>query len=514
VTPATLLKLGLAGSRVDTVRVVLTALSCALAALSVLAALNVLAIGPLISGHVDSEQWAQQYSNALLREPGLRPGVIITLVLLTVPVFALAGQCVRLGAPARDRRLAAIRLAGATPRQVSAVAAAETGIAGLLGAAAGLAAYLLGHNLLHHRDAQGLLPLPTDVFPPVWQIVAGVLAIPLVAAGSAALVMRRVLVSPLGVVRKARRERPPAVWAGVVILAGIGSFAAFGPLINWANRGQYEWNSWAYPHCMYLGAILSGFGIVLGTAWLSYTAGRVLHRFARRPAGLLAARRLMADPWNGSRTLAVLLICVLFGAGTAWVRSWFRTDQLAEQRYQQLASPGSESPVDPFYLRTMDLVDAAVFVGIALTAAGMIVALADSIVSRRRAYASLVATGVPRAVLGRSILWQAVVPAIPAIFIALVIGAGLVHTIASESVAGGGESSTCLVDDDRCRTAPPDDTSVWKVEREPEVRLTIPVPWTELARDGGIALAAVLATVALGLLFLRSSTELEEIRTT
>lgn len=107
-SPLTLVRLALAGTRVDTVRVVLTAFSAALAALSILAALNVLAIGPLIQGHVNSDEWAQQYSSPLLREPGLRPGVILTFVLLTVPVFALAGQCVRLGAPARDRRLAAI----------------------------------------------------------------------------------------------------------------------------------------------------------------------------------------------------------------------------------------------------------------------------------------------------------------------------------------------------------------------------------------------------------------------
>src|SRR5690349_19921397 len=108
-------RLALTGTRADVARVMLTAASCALAALLVLAALNVLAIGPLTSDRADPGQSANQYSNALLREPGLRLGVVITLCLVAIPVFALVGQWVRLAGPARDRRLAAIRLAGATP---------------------------------------------------------------------------------------------------------------------------------------------------------------------------------------------------------------------------------------------------------------------------------------------------------------------------------------------------------------------------------------------------------------
>ncbi|UWZ40430.1 ABC transporter permease [Dactylosporangium roseum] len=505
----TLLRLGLAGTRVDGVRVSLTALSSAFGALAVLAALNVLAIGRRVPAGV----LAEQYSNAVLREPGLRSGVVTTLMLVTIPVFALAGQCVRLGAPARDRRLAAIRLAGATPRQAVTVASAETAVAGLLGSLAGLAGYLVGHALLHRPDATGRLPLPTDIFPPAWQMVAGALAIPVVAAVAAAIAMRRVLISPLGVVRKARRERPPALWAGLVIMLGVACLAVVGPFMRLADQDKAKWITSTYPILMYAGAALTGLGIVLGTAWVSYTAGRVLHRFARRPATLLAARRLTADPWNGSRTLAVLLICVLFAAGTAWFRAWFETDGLAQRRYQELTNPGMPPSVDPFYLRTMDLVDVAVLAGIVLTSLGMLVAMGDSIVSRRRAYASLVATGVPRSVLARSILWQAVVPAVPAILAALAIGVGVVHGLRSEVSYGGFESSRCTGTETQC-AANPMDESLWTSTRTPEVHLPIPIPWDDLARDGGLALAAVLLTVAIGLLFLRSSTDLDEIRTT
>ncbi|MET7400820.1 FtsX-like permease family protein [Dactylosporangium sp. NPDC005572] len=513
-SPLTLVRLALAGTRVDTVRVVLTAFSAALAALSILAALNVLAIGPLIQGHVNSDEWAQQYSSPLLREPGLRPGVILTFVLLTVPVFALAGQCVRLGAPARDRRLAAIRLAGATPRQAVTVAAAETGVAALIGSGLGLLVYLVSHRLLDKPDAQGKLALPTDVLPPAWLIATGVAAIPVVAALAAALVMRRVTISPLGVVRKARRERPPAIWAGLVLGVGIALFTGLRPIVTFADKHKITWIADWFPVLVYGGALMAAAGVVLGTGWLSYTTGRLLHRYARRPAPLLAGSRLMADPWSGSRTLAVLLVCVVFAGGVAWTRSWFAAEDRIRAQYQRTIDPLQDPGTDPFYLNTVELIDAAILLAVGLAALGMLVALADGILTRRRAYAALVATGVPRPVLARSILWQAVVPAVPAILVALTVGAGLMASLASEVTAGGGGSVTCLTTQEQCDATPIDDPTVWRIEQQPELHLAVPVPWAELARDGGIALAAVLAIVAIGLLFLRPSTDLEEIRVT
>ena len=63
--------------------------------------------------------WNEQYSNALLGEPGLRPGVVVRAAAAGRP-GARPGRAVHpVRRPARDRRLAAIRLAGATPARPS-----------------------------------------------------------------------------------------------------------------------------------------------------------------------------------------------------------------------------------------------------------------------------------------------------------------------------------------------------------------------------------------------------------
>ncbi|MGC4745240.1 FtsX-like permease family protein [Micromonospora sp. DT201] len=508
--PATLVRLALAGTRTDTARVVLTALSALLATLAGLAALTVLAIPTPAATDENPNRWSEQYHNALLVEPGLRGGTAFALLMLMIPVLALAGQCARLGAPARDRRLAALRLAGATPGQVTRLAVLETGVAALLGTLVGLGVYLVGRVQLHRPDERGQLALPTDVLPSTGALAAVVLGLPVVAALVTALMLRTVTTSPLGVSRKARRERGPRPWAGFLIGLGLASFLAVRP-ITYQFGGNEQVLAWLVPLLFVAGGFAAMIGVVIGTGWISYTCGRLLRRYARRPAALLAAGRLMADPWAGSRTFAALLAALIFGGGAAAQRAHFATmDQLDREQSQLVGADGGG---DSFYLSTMDLVDAAVAVAILIATGGLIVALVEGIVARRRAYAALVATGVPRATLSRSVAWQALAPAVPAILLALTVGTMLGRGFGAEVSAGGSSMEICeaaaaLCDDPATRE------QYTRIEYTPAIERAVAVPLEQLALLGVGALVAVLVTVGVGLLFLRASTALDELRTT
>lgn len=489
--PRTLLRLALAGTRTDTVRVVLTAFSACLAALAILAALTVIAIPTVFDG---GSNHSPQYRNALLAQAGLRPGVVFALVLLTVPVLALAGQCARLGAPARDRRLAAIRLAGATPGQAVLLAAAETCLASGLGALAGLGSYLGGRTVLHRPGSDGRLSLPTDVLPPKWALAAVCAAIPLVAGLVTVVLLRRVTVTPFGVVRRVRTGRPRP-WPGLLIGVGVGISASLLPLYRRVEN---------LPDSLvlvlaFVALLAATIGTVSGAGWLSYQTGRVLHRFARRPPALLAARWLLADPWNGSRTLAALLGCLIFAGGVAGVRAGFAADFALQDEMSRKEAAATGAPFRPrdtdFYFRALDLVDLAVTVALVIAAGGLLVALAESIVSRRRAYAALVATGVPRGTLARAVAWQSLGPAVPAVTLALAVGWGLAYGLFPDARAS--DMSTCT--SGVCPDAP-------------QIVRAVPVPLDDLAWYGAGALAAVLVVVGLGTLLLRTSTALEELR--
>ncbi|GAA1894334.1 hypothetical protein GCM10009687_74830 [Asanoa iriomotensis] len=453
----------------------LTAFSALLATLAILAALTVIAI-PEIGNRVNDH-----YVNPLLDEHGLRGGTAFTLVLLCIPILALAGQCARLGAPARDRRLAGFRLAGATPGQATLVAVAETGVAALLGVAAGLGAYFAARPLLDRPDARGLRPLPTDVLPEPWQIAAVAVALPLLAALTAAIMLRRVVVGPLGVVRRARRDRAPRPWPGALIVLGLAGFAGVVPLARSYEARAQEPPFWLVTLLGAGGAIAATIGVILGTGWISYRMGGLLNRLSHRPAALLAARRLTTDPWQGARTFAALLACVIVGAGAAEMRGYFRI--LRDLEARAAARGGYEPQRNSFYLSSMNLVDVAIVVAVVIAAAGLIVAVGEGIASRRRTYAALVASGVSRGVLARSILLQALVPIVPSVVLALFVGMRLVGPLTGDEVFNYGESA-------------------------PFVH-----PWDTIGAYGALAVGAVLVTVTIGLLFLRGSTAVEELRT-
>ncbi|MEE6258344.1 ABC transporter permease [Plantactinospora sonchi] len=495
--PTVLLRLALAGSRTDTVRVVLTGFSAALATLAIVAALTVAAI-PIV--HDGNSNVSPQYRNPLIAEAGLRIGVEIALVLLTIPVLVLAAQCARLGAPARDRRLAAIRMAGAGPRQAVAIAATEASLASGLGALAGLGIYLVGRQVLGRPGADGKLALPTDVLPPAWQLAVVVISLPVLAGLIATLLLRRVAMTPYGVVRRVR-TRAPGPWAGLLILGGLGVAALLPPVTRHLEARGRSVSFEVFGLVLLVSELAVTVGVIVGTGWISHFSGRVLHRFARRPAALLAARRLMADPWTGSRTLAALLAAVLFGAFTAGLRIRMSTTFAAEDEHQRRMAAAQNQPYVPtdhtFYERAYEMVYLALTVALVITAGGLLVALAESIVSRRRALAALVATGVPRSILARALAWQTLTPAVFGIGVAAAMGITLQRGLYDGDVSSS--STTVCSAENQCVDLP-------------RIVHTVPLPLADVAGFAGVALAAVLVLLSVSLLFLRNSTALDELR--
>jgi hypothetical protein len=508
---STLVRLSLAGNRTDRLRTVLTAGSAALAAVFLLAAATVASISggePVdwSDGLRTRSAGADQYASALLAESGLRPGVILALVALAFPALALAGQCIRLGAPARDRRLAALRLGGATPGQAVLIAGAETAVAALFGSVVGLGAFAVLRSVLDYRTQDGRLLLPVDLWPNPVLLVVALLLVPLLAGAIGVLLMRRVVITPLGVVRQVR-EKGPGPWPGVLIALGLAGF--IGPELLPKKAAQ------ALPESapllfMGAGALLTMVGVVLGVGWISYTAGRLLRRFGRGPATLMAGARLMADPWNGSRTLGALLGALVFGAGTLGFREQLATDFRARAEYNRLTDPtGLNNMIaedNSFYFDSIRLVMITVSVAMVVAAAGVLVAFVEGIVARRRAYAALTATGVPRRTLSAVLLWHTFVPLVPAVLLALGAGASLWRMTGTE-IENGGSYEMCV--DPTADLA----TCVKETIVEPSVVLPIPIPFADLALLGGGALLAMLLVVGVGAAVLRSSADLEELRT-
>ena len=150
-------------------------------------------------------------------------------------------------------------------------------------------------------------------------------------------------------------------------------------------------------------------------------------------------------------------------------------------------------------------------VALAIAAAGLLISLVEGIVSRRRTYAALVATGVPRSVLARAVAWQSLTPAVPAVLLALTVGALLGQGLLGEPSRPAESLRVCVAEVRLCDDSATFEQYTRPVEL-PAVIRTVPVPVEDLAQYALLALLAILVTAGVGVLFLRSSSNLEELR--
>lgn len=226
---------------------------------------------------------------------------------LIFPVLVLIATATRLSATRREQRFAAMRLIGATPRQVSAVSAAESTVAAALGVAAGFALFLLIRPLLAGIDFTGTPFFPGDPALSVRDVLLVALGVPVAAALSARIALRRVRISPFGVSRRVTAG-PPSAYRLVPLAAGLLEIGYF--------IGRRPGGSAAQVRAFLPGTLLVLAGIVLAGPWLTMVGARLMAARAARPAALVAGRRLADDPKAGFRAVSglVLALCVTSGA--------------------------------------------------------------------------------------------------------------------------------------------------------------------------------------------------------
>ncbi|MPY53565.1 ABC transporter permease [Streptomyces acidicola] len=334
----------------------------------------------------------------LLDDPGTRSGVMLGLTLLLVPVLGFLGQCARIGAVHRDRRLAGLRLAGATAGQVRRIAALESGLACLVGSAVATALFV-----------RYLLSLTED--PPgfVWAGIALVaVAVPVLGALVSALALRRVVASPLGWVRRVR----PAARRGRgarILAAALGVLAAGLVLVPDAFGG------YAPVTVVVVVVVLTATGAVWLTGVTSRLTGRLLAARTGSPAVLIAAERLRDAPWTAARTHAAVLLVTVVGTGFIGVRHGLLVVLSSRE-------PDGLSRGMSYYITGIDLAGAAVLIALAITLSGLAVGAAESLATRRRGLAAQTAAGVPFSVLRRALLLETALPLAPAVLVAGVGG--------------------------------------------------------------------------------------------
>ena len=226
---------------------------------------------------------------------------VVALAIL-IPVLIFIATATRLSAARREERFAAIRLAGATRRQVSLFAATESTVAGILGAAAGFGIFFGLRVPVAGIPLIGQPFFPAELTLSLRDVLVVAIGVPAFAAVAARMALRRVHISPLGVARRAT-PTPPRARRAVPLLAGLAELGF------WTVHGHP-----ASPGGQ-VQAFVSSFGLILvglftAGPWLTMAAAKGMARWTSRPGTLLAACRLADDPKAAFRAVSGLVLAL------------------------------------------------------------------------------------------------------------------------------------------------------------------------------------------------------------
>jgi FtsX-like permease family protein len=260
----------------------------------------------------------------------------VAALALLFPVLTFISTATRLAAARREQRFAAMRLVGATPRQVSVVSAVEASVAALSGVAAGFGLFFLLRPAVATIPFTGSPFFPGDLSLSLADILLVALGIPVLAGVVARAALRRVQISPLGVSRRVT-PRAPRAWRVIPLVAGIGELAYFAGVGHpGSTQGQTE--------AFFLGFFLLIAGLIVAGPWLAMTGSAVMARRARRPAALIAGRRLSDNPRAAFRSVSGLIL-TLFVASVA---TGVITTLVADQGAPKGGSGAASTLVDEF----------------------------------------------------------------------------------------------------------------------------------------------------------------------
>jgi hypothetical protein len=230
--------------------------------------------------------------------------LILSVVALAIlaPVLIFIATATRLSAARREERFAAMRLVGATRKQVSLLAATESTAAGTLGMAAGFGIFFLLRIPVAGIPFIGEPFFPSELTLSLRDILAVAIGVPVFAAVASRLALRRVHISPLGVARRAT-PKPPRAWRVVPLLAGLAELGF------WTIHGHPA-SDGGQIQAFVSSFVLIIVGLFIAGPWLTMAAARAMARWTSRPSTLIAARRLADDPRAAFRAVSGLVLAL------------------------------------------------------------------------------------------------------------------------------------------------------------------------------------------------------------
>ena len=256
-------------------------------------------------------------ANGLKSDAKIDPVAVIVFgvggTILLFPIVIFVSVATQLGAAQREKRYAALRLIGATKRQVGRVLMLESLLASVVGVIIGLGAFWLLQAPLQDFKMDGMRFNPSDLALTGTQyalIIGLTLGLTMFVNWRR---MRRAQISPLGVSRSVEKVKKLRAWRALVPALGIAFFAWLSskPGRDWLDANKES----AIPMLLLTTALLLVmFGLILAGGWLTNKLSLLAARWANNASMLIAGKRTAVHSRTIFRSVSGVVLALFAGS--------------------------------------------------------------------------------------------------------------------------------------------------------------------------------------------------------
>ena len=256
-------------------------------------------------------------ANGLKSDAKIGPVAVIVFsvggTILLFPIVIFVSVATQLGAAQREKRYAALRLIGATKRQVGRVLMLESLLASVVGVIIGLGTFWLLQAPLQDFKMDGMRFNPGDLVLTGTQyalIIGLTLGLTMFVNWRR---MRRAQISPLGVSRSVEKVKKLRAWRALVPALGIAFFAWLSskPGRDWLDANKES----AMPLVLLTTALLLVmFGLILAGGWLTNKLSLLAARWANNASMLIAGKRTAVHSRTIFRSVSGVVLALFAGS--------------------------------------------------------------------------------------------------------------------------------------------------------------------------------------------------------
>lgn len=260
------------------------------------------------------------------------------IFILLFPVMIFISTSTQLGSRQREQRYSALRLIGATKKQITQIITFESSIATVFGIILGALASLISIPILAKNftmSGRHLWPQEVTVRP--LQIVVIVTTILIFTILTNWISMRKVRTTPLGVARDQKVKGPARWWRILPMLLGVTTLFF---VADYAKKHPENGEAGLF----FIGSlVLTMFGIVIAGSWITKIISSLFSKITNNATILLATKYISAHSREIFRSVSGITVALF--AGTFFLVSVSGIDEYEAKNFTTTFSQFKDSSI-------------------------------------------------------------------------------------------------------------------------------------------------------------------------